>query len=164
MSPVAQGHTWLCEHWHSKRDLILPFCWALRDHPAELAVWGSPAQEDTGILDGVSLTDHQNYYQAEVYNVWSWIKCLLSLRRKGREEKFHYCIRLHNGKYKEDQVKLFQTLLEAEPSTNERKLTISTTQRILIRYRRKILKWSHTVQRDCVPGDTQSLTEYDLGQ
>lgn len=66
--------------------------------------------------------------------------------------------------YQEDQVKLFPALLGAEPSTNERKLTVSATQKILIRYRRKILKWSHTAQRDCVPGDTQTLTEYDPEQ
>lgn len=84
-------------------------------------------------------------------------------KRKKGEISLLYYTTYWDG-YQEDQVKLFPALLGAEPSTNERKLTVSATQKILIRYRRKILKWSHTAQRDCVPGDIQTLTEYDPEQ
>lgn len=150
MSPVAQGHALLCEHWHSKW-----VSWSLPSaehchHPAELTIWGSPAPERLWHA-GWSKSNRSPGWLAG----WS-IQCLrlkkmsfIFKNKRKRGEISLFILDYLLGWYKEDQVKLFQTLLGAESSTNERKLTVSATQKSLTRYRRKILKWSPTAYKDC---------------
>lgn len=114
MSSVAQGHT--SAVWALTQQVVI-WSFSSAEH-WETTLQGSQFEApqhktDADILDGASLTDHQDDYRAEVCSVWGWRRCLLTLRRKGRKEKSHYCITLPTGMViKKTKSNSFQLFLE----------------------------------------------------
>lgn len=113
MSSAAQGHTLLCEHWHSKWVSWSSLPLSTEITPQNSQFEAPQHKTDTDILDGASLTDHQDDQQAEAYSVWRW-RCLLSLRTKGdfRGEISFYSTAYWDGKKKtkSNSFKLFLEL------------------------------------------------------